>query len=352
MSGEPLRVSDAVTIAHLLLGNSTLQTITLSASVRSSRGTRSPCVPLRSVVSLPVQELKDGTQPLHLACDDLTDEGAVLVAHLIKGNAVVPTITLSSSPLPVQRLKGQRHASSEISLVGEDITSTDALVIGHLLQDNTTVQAVKLSHFSLPVQELTTGALDDVWTFSKKGLMHTDVVLIASLLHTNSASHLRALVLHGNRIGDVGAAAIAKGLESNGGLNLRVLDISGSMFHHGNIGNVGAAAIGRALASRGALKLEDLNLNRNTVGNKGATAIAKGLSSAKGSNLRRLSLSENSIGYVGVEAIDKALGTNMALELQWLDLRRNRFKIINPVLSVDDRTTGLQVPIRSVLSLN
>ena len=71
----------------------------------------------------------------------------------------------------------------------------------------------------------------------------------------NSMSELRVVSLHGNRIGDKGAAILAKGLENKRSA------LSELYLDNNIIGNVGFAQLGAALSKNSALKVLDLDYN-------------------------------------------------------------------------------------------
>eukprot|EP00808_Paulinella_micropora_P000387 g33055.t1 len=80
----------------------------------------------------------------------------------------------------------------------------------------------------------------------------------------------KSLDLSSNNLGDVGASAVAKGLQVNN--TLQTLDL-----YNNNIGPDGAKAIGKALEENKECKLEKLDISSNSIGAEGARHIAKAL---------------------------------------------------------------------------
>lgn len=124
-------------------------------------------------------------------------------------------------------------------------------------------------------------------------------------------SRLRTLDLGFNRIGDRGAALLARALETNAVLER--LYLSGN-----DIGPTGAQALARALAANSSLR--SLHLSGNNVGEDGAAHLADGLCANRG--LRALYVGTNGIGSSGMARLADALTVNRSL--RELTLGQNR----------------------------
>ena len=93
-----------------------------------------------------------------------------------------------------------------------------------------------------------------------------------------------------NRIGDVGAAAVARAIRDPATARLGVLNI-----HHNGIGPAGAEAVASALLAAPHSVVHELQLADNRVGDRGAVAVARVLA-APGSTLTALNLHWNGVG--------------------------------------------------------
>ena len=141
--------------------------------------------------------------------------------------------------------------------------------------------------------------------------------LAAALVHAMPT--LRRLELNRNRLGDVGAAALAQlplySSATNEPHALRTLTL-----RHNTIGDAGVAAL--ALIALGSLHL--LDLQDNAVGVAGAAALAAALE--RGSPLRHLDLRRNRVGSQGATQLLSALEARPGREqaqLQVLNLSYN-----------------------------
>ena len=114
-----------------------------------------------------------------------------------------------------------------------------------------------------------------------------------------------------NRIGDVGAAALADALAVNS--SLRVLWVNSC-----GIGAVGWRAIADALKTNSSL--ESLVMANNKIGDAGASASTDALATATTTSLKELCLCNCDIGDEGALALGRAWGRNLALSMD-LDLR-------------------------------
>ena len=145
-----------------------------------------------------------------------------------------------------------------------------------------------------------------------KRLVAGDARIVAYLLASPVTEVLKTLNLVNNKIGDEGAAAIAKALRGNKvltDLNLRL----------NNIGDKGAAALGKALEVNGVLT--NLDLWNNNIGDEGATALASAL--RVNAVLKTLDLYANNIRVEGAAAIAQALrgnGVLKSIDLSWNNL--------------------------------
>lgn len=130
-----------------------------------------------------------------------------------------------------------------------------------------------------------------------------------------ASSSVVVLDLHGNKLGDAGAALLAMGLKSGGLLgNVTTLELSST-----GIADAGAVAVASAL--RDGCKLTALDLDCNRLTQDGATALAE-VVSAK-SQLVDLSLASNRLGANGGLAFARMLEQDGPGLLQKLNLSGN-----------------------------
>eukprot|EP00808_Paulinella_micropora_P007601 g17915.t1 len=113
----------------------------------------------------------------------------------------------------------------------------------------------------------------------------------------------KSLDLSSENLGQVGASAVAKGLQVN--TAVQTLDISYNM-----LGDKGAAFIAEAIKVN--KTLQTLNIDWNSIGAQGAEHIAEALKVNK--TLQALGLRSNNIGDDGAKAIGKALEVNPILK--------------------------------------
>jgi len=92
-------------------------------------------------------------------------------------------------------------------------------------------------------------------------------------------------------------------------------------FKHGNIGDVGATALAKALETHTVVK--EIDLDRNEIGDDGVRALAQALKTNP--VLTELELGHNNIGDDGAVALAEALKTNTALTA--LDLEGNKIGV-------------------------
>ena len=92
------------------------------------------------------------------------------------------------------------------------------------------------------------------------------------LLAPSDAASLTQLSLHKNRIGDAGAAAIARAIGDGGLKSLQQLHMA-----HNDIGDGGALALAEAFTAAKAHPIETLSLQHNNIGDAGLKAIAQTL---------------------------------------------------------------------------
>ena len=133
---------------------------------------------------------------------------------------------------------------------------------------------------------------------------------LGEALQTNTT--LKELYLRDNKIGEIGSEALGKGLQSNHTLTHLNLD-----FNH-DIGDSGAAAIARALQSSRS-QLTRLDLGVNKINSSGATSLSEAL--CVNSSLTHLGLWSNKINSSGAATIAKSLQSNRTLI--HLDLKSN-----------------------------
>src|ERR1700722_16727566 len=94
--------------------------------------------------------------------------------------------------------------------------------------------------------------------------------LTKDLITTFSSSTLQHLNLRGSQIGDKGAIALSKALESN--TALQSLDL-----YNTQIGDEGVTALSKTLKTSTTLQLQNLCLGWNWIGVNGAIALSKAL---------------------------------------------------------------------------
>eukprot|EP00290_Baffinella_frigidus_P036848 CAMPEP_0180300048 /NCGR_PEP_ID=MMETSP0988-20121125/22587_1 /TAXON_ID=697907 /ORGANISM="non described non described, Strain CCMP2293" /LENGTH=207 /DNA_ID=CAMNT_0022280193 /DNA_START=408 /DNA_END=1030 /DNA_ORIENTATION=+ len=128
------------------------------------------------------------------------------------------------------------------------------------------------------------------------------------LLHLDCARGkllVTSLDISANAIGDDGATAIARALNSNS--NLKHLDM-----HACSIRDEGAAALAGGII--GSSSLAAINLRANYIGDRGATLLAN--AATQSSALRFLVVSSNDFGSPGEAAVARALRENSQLRLE------------------------------------
>lgn len=119
------------------------------------------------------------------------------------------------------------------------------------------------------------------------------------------APALRKLLLHENRIGDVGVTAIAAAMRPSGAPGLRDVRLSFNA-----VGDAGMAAVADAFSSGGATELRELHASANTIGDAGLAALAAQLNAAPRLQVLALGSSSggNLVGDDGARALVLALG--------------------------------------------
>ena len=125
---------------------------------------------------------------------------------------------------------------------------------------------------------------------------------LGEVLRTNTT--LKELYLKDNRIGEIGSEALGKGLQSN--RTLTHLNLEFNL----DIGDSGASAIAKALQSSGS-KLTWLDLSFNKISSSGATSISEAL--CVNSSLTHLGLGSNKINSSGASTIANSLQSNRTL---------------------------------------
>ena len=134
---------------------------------------------------------------------------------------------------------------------------------------------------------------------------------LAKVLQGNSK--LAQLDLRGNGIGDEGAAALTQALIHN--RTLTQLDLRNNF-----LGLAGATDWARAL--RPGSPLTQVDLSGNRIKDDSADEVAKAL--MENTTLTQLNLADNFIGHAGAASLAKALNGNTTLT--WLDLSYNRIQ--------------------------
>eukprot|EP00808_Paulinella_micropora_P024100 g20686.t1 len=173
---------------------------------------------------------------------------------------------------------------------------------------------------------------------SRQNLGQVGASAVAEGLQENKT--LRELNIHDNNIGPDGAKAFAKALEVN--KSITTLNLNWN-----NIGPDGAAAIRKALEVNSSLT--QLSLWNNKIGNAGAIAIGKGLE--VNNSIHSIELDENDIGVEGAKAIGLALQVNKTLKALTLDGNKigdegatyisSALKANNSIRSIDLRGNGI-----------
>ena len=127
-------------------------------------------------------------------------------------------------------------------------------------------------------------------------------------------SKLTRLNLQANQIGDAGAAALARALESPNS------DIIGLELGSNRISDVGVTELAKSIESAGAV-IEMLHLSTNQIGDAGAAALARAVGNSR--TVTWLNLGSNNIGDAGVAALSKAVGSKTS-QISWLALSNNK----------------------------
>eukprot|EP00812_Abedinium_dasypus_P005306 NODE_1664_length_1089_cov_170.594778.p2 GENE.NODE_1664_length_1089_cov_170.594778~~NODE_1664_length_1089_cov_170.594778.p2 ORF type:complete len:250 (-),score=65.64 NODE_1664_length_1089_cov_170.594778:151-900(-) len=112
------------------------------------------------------------------------------------------------------------------------------------------------------------------------------------------------LDLSGNRIGTLGARALATALQHNATITTLILVDS-------DIGDLGAQALATALQHNA--MITELNLSSNNIGDLGAQALAAALQ--QNETIDVLLLHDNSIGDLGTQALRDAVAHKLAFDL-------------------------------------
>ncbi|PFX18326.1 Nucleotide-binding oligomerization domain-containing protein 2 [Stylophora pistillata] len=238
-----------------------------------------------------------------LRSGEMNDDGAVILANVLKENRTVTNLNLSRNNIGDDGATGLAEALKsnvslkELNLSRNKIGGVGAASLGEALNGETSLEVLDLRE-------------------NKIG--EAGFEALAEGLKSNSC--LTKLSLFNNSAGDTGVTALAKGLKSNSSLKELYL-------FSNNLGDDGAAALADALSYSSCLTL--LYLCRNRIGDPGAAALA--LCLKDNASLKELNLSQNNIGDAGVTTLAECLQQNTSLEKLYL----NDNKISNVGVAAD-----------------
>lgn len=157
---------------------------------------------------------------------------------------------------------------------------------------------------------------------------------LSLVLNTHpSLQSLTQLHLFDNCIGDDGAIALAKALETNSSITTVSLGSN-------TIGDVGATALADALRTN--ISIIELHLYKNNIGDVGAKALAEALT--LNSSIAELYLWRNNIERDGATALAQALATNTSitsLHLAYNNIDKSGYQELRSVASRPNRTIVL-----------
>ena len=240
------------------------------------------------------------------------DKGVGFVVALDKGLEAITKALTSNQLLPLERLKLEWKCT---------FTDTTADYLAQFISNTTTLQYFRMQWCMFSAHRLLqlARAVHNNSTLQEKSLE----CLSCTVNGDDEAKDFSQLLVEYpqvglrynhritiNRIGNVGAIAIAQALHHNS--TLKLLKLSNN-----SINDAGAVALAWALHHNSTL--EWLKLSNNSINNAGAVALAQALH--HNSTLEWLKLSNNSINDAGAVALGQALHHNRTLT--WLKLSNN-----------------------------
>ena len=174
--------------------------------------------------------------------------------------------------------------------------------------------ALRLPPFGLSGKQIL-GTEYDIYC---KGLGAAGAQALAAIIAGGHMAHVKVLDLAGNSLRDPGVQALAPALRHLPRLEELCLNAN-------RIGEAGAAALARA-ATDGALpRLQSLDLDRNRIGDGGVRALAAAVAGGALARLEELDLDDNEIGDAGAEALAAACANAATLpRLTTLELAFNQ----------------------------
>jgi Ran GTPase-activating protein (RanGAP) involved in mRNA processing and transport len=247
-------------------------------------------------------------EELSLRHCQICPQGAQAIAKLLKVHPRLQEVRLVDSQLigdslgPICQGLKMNRSIQRLYLVNNEIRADQAGHLADLLQGSSCLRELYLCENELGdegVKTLTDGVLGST-------SLHT-LDLRSNDITPNSALSLQGMVvssqflvklnLGSNELGNLGATALARGLQHPSCV-LQKLDLS-----ENGIDKAGTFALASMLRTN--RDLEELNLGFNAVGDEGATAISCSLE--RNSTLRSLSLRRNGISNVGAVAFANKL---------------------------------------------
>ena len=142
-----------------------------------------------------------------------------------------------------------------------------------------------------------------------------DAPALTNVLNSEVVTDFKSMFMHGNQIGDEGAAAIAAA-----GRNLQLL-CTMDLCNIG-IGPAGAQALASAFANRGFPDLQELCLSNNAIGDAGLIALAEALEKGALPLLKGLWLERTCLVGDGLKSLMAAAPRRLQ-QLMTLDLAKN-----------------------------
>ena len=227
----------------------------------------------------------------------------------------------------------QSRTLQRLYLVNTEIQSDHAIHIANMLKHQSSLSELYLCENDLGddgVAVLTAGLLQNTSVrhldLRSNGLSAEACLSLQGLLV--SSRYVVSLSLADNQIGNLGAAALARGVQRSILKRLDLsdngIDVAGELaamlrfntslqelnLAFNTVGDEGAVRLANMLVRNSTLRL--LSLRKNHISNLGARAFAQNLPKMNG--LKELLLSSNKIDYHGASAVLKGLRFNVVLE--------------------------------------
>ena len=152
------------------------------------------------------------------------------------------------------------------------------------------------------LQQNSARSTDELW-LRDLGLGPAGARAMAGLLERNSRVPVNTIDLSFNRIGDLGAVALARTIK----IQKAVTSID---LRDNNIGDAGAVAFADALDFN--TTVQEINLSENNIGDEGAVALANAIKANR--NVQQIHLSKNNIGDAGAVALAYAMKINRTVQ--------------------------------------